>query len=111
LWSNPNLRPGQVANDYKFLSTQMVLLEENGSVLWENSLSLDNQSRTNPGKFGELAFDGQNLYFMYLDEKELKLIHFRDGVLLMEHENFEIHLIYEQDRIYEIQARILYLIS
>src|SRR5690606_28922939 len=107
LWSNPYLRPGQVANDYTFLSAQMVLLEENGSVLWENSLSLDNQSRTNPGKFGELAFDGQNLYFMYLDEKELKLSHFRDGELLMENETFEIQLINEQERINETQERSL----
>src|SRR5690606_38358301 len=109
LWSNPYLRPGQVANEYKFLSAQMILMDESGNILWENSLSLDNTSRTNPGIFGEVTFDGQNLYYMYIDEEELKLSQLHDGERVMENETFEIDLINEQERINETQQRSLHL--
>ncbi len=107
LWSNPYLRPGQVANEYKFLSAQMLLMDESGGILWENSLSLDNTSRTNPGKFGEVSFDGQSLYYMYLDEEELKLSHLHNGEVMMENEAFEIELVNENERIHENQIRSL----
>ena len=107
LWSNPYFRPGQVANEYKYLSAQMILMDENGRIIWENSISLDNKGRTNPGKFGEVTFDGQNLYYMYLDENELKLSHLQDGELMMENETFELELINENERITETQDRSL----
>lgn len=107
LWSNPYLRPGQVASEYKFLSAQMLLMDESGRILWENSLSLDNTGRTNPGKFGEISFDGQNLYYMYLDEEELKLSHLHNGEVITENETFEIQLIRENERINENQIRSL----
>src|SRR5690606_12318561 len=71
--------------------------------IWENSLSLDNTSRSNPGKFGEVSFDGQNLYYMYLDDSELKFSHLQDGELIMENEAFELELINEKERISETQ--------
>lgn len=109
LWSNPYFRPGQVANEYKFLSAQMILMDESGRILWENSLSLDNASRTNPGKFGEVAFDGRNLYYMYIDDEELKLSQLQNGELVMENETFKIELISENERINETQQSSLHL--
>ena len=103
LWSNPYLRPGQVASEYKYLSAQMILMDEYGHIIWENSLSLDNTSRSNPGTFGEVSFDGQNLYYMYLDDSELKFSHLQDGELIMENEAFELELINEKERISETQ--------
>jgi len=103
LWSNPYLRPGQVTSEYKYLSAQMILMDENGNIIWENSLSLNNTSRSNPGKFGEVSFDGQNLYYMYLEDDELKLSHLQDGELVMENETFELELVNENERINETQ--------
>src|SRR5690606_6524477 len=42
LWTNPYYRPGQMGQEYKFLSAQMILLDESGEIIWENALSLDN---------------------------------------------------------------------
>lgn len=109
IWSNPYFRQGQAASEYKFLSAQMILMDESGRIIWENSLSLDNTSRTNPGKFGEVTFDGQNLYYMYIDEEELKLSQLQNGERVMENEAFNIELINEKERINETQQSSLHL--
>ena len=87
----------------------MILMDESGRILWENSLSLDNSSRTNPGKFGEVTFDGRNLYYMYIDDEELKLSQLQNGELVMENETFKIELINENERINETQQSSLHL--
>lgn len=107
IWTNPYLRSGQVTNEYKFLSAQMILLDDSGRIIWENSLSLDNNSRVNPGKFGEMTFDGQNLHYMYLDGEELKLSHIYNGEVMSENEPFELALINENERIGETQENSL----
>src|SRR5690606_7635646 len=107
LWTNPYFRPGQMGNEFKFLSAQMILMHENGEILWENALSLDNTSRMNPGKFGEISFDGQNLYYMYLNELQLKLSKLENGVVALENETFELELINENERIRETQENSL----
>ncbi|HLU90555.1 MAG TPA: hypothetical protein VKZ51_12030 [Cyclobacteriaceae bacterium] len=110
LWTNPYLRSGQVANQFKYLSAQLILLNENGDILWDNAISLDNAERTNPGKFGEISFDGENLYFMYLDELEIKLSKLKNGEVIFENEPFELELIHEHERIRETQESSLGLI-
>src|SRR5690606_20369034 len=97
----------QNPTEYKFLSAQMMLIDETGEILWENALSLDNANRFNPGKFGEVSFDGQNLFFMYLDELELKLSHLKDGEVMLENEPFEIAVIHENERLAETQDNSL----
>lgn len=109
LWTSPYMRSGQVSNQYKFLSAQIILMDETGEILWENALSLDNTDRMNPGKFGEISFDGQNLYFMYLDELDLKLSQIKNGEVVLENESFEIELINENERISETQESSLHL--
>jgi hypothetical protein len=81
----------------------MILMDEDGTIIWENALSLDNTSRSNPGKFGEVTFDGYNLYYMYLHENELKLSHLQNGELIKENEAFELELVNENERISETQ--------
>lgn len=110
LWTNPYLNTRQVSYEYKFLSAQMILMDENGSIIWENSLSLDNSNRFNPGKFGEFTFDGQNLYYMYLDEEELKLSHMDGGEKIFENEGFALELLDENQRIRETQEKSLNLL-
>ena len=107
LWTNPYFRSGQMGQEYKFLSAQMILLHESGEILWENAFSLDNTSRTNPGKFGEISFDGQNLYYMYLEELQLKLSKLENGEVVLENETFELELINENERIRETQENSL----
>lgn len=107
LWTNPYVRSGQVSDEYKFLSAQMILMDESGEILWENSLSLDNIGRMNPGKFGEISFDGQDLYYLYLDEEELKLSHIQNGDVVMENETFQLEVIEENERIRETQRSSL----
>src|SRR5690606_2745802 len=70
-------------------------------------LSLENTGRRNPGKFGEISFDGQNLFYLYLDEEELKLSHLLDGEVLLENETFALELLDENERIRENQISSL----
>jgi len=110
LWTNPYFRPGQTTSEYKFLSAQLMLLDESGELLWENALSLGNTGRRSPGKFGEISFDGQNLFYLYLDEEELKLSHIQQGEVLLENETFALELLDEKERIRETQISSLNLI-
>lgn len=107
LWTSPYMRSGQISTQYKFLSAQLILINEAGEIIWENVLSLDNTDRINPGKFGEINFDGQNLYFMYLDETELKLSQIRNGEVVRENETFALELINENERIRDTQENSL----
>lgn len=107
LWTSPYMRSGQISNQYKFLSAQMILINEAGKIIWENSLSLENTDRVNPGKFGEISFDGQNLYFLYLDEIELKLSQIKNGEVVRENESFELELSNKNERIRETQESSL----
>ncbi|MEX2591677.1 MAG: transcriptional regulator [Anditalea sp.] len=107
LWTNPYMRSGQISNEYKFLSAQMILMDENGKIVWDNALSLDNTTRIHPGKFGEVSFDGHNLYYMYVDELELKLSQIKNGEVVLENESFELELINENERIRDTQENSL----
>src|SRR5690554_851323 len=107
LWTNPYSRPGQVSSEYRFLSAQFMLLDESGRLIWENTFSLENTGRRNPGKFGEISFDGKNLYFLYLDEEDLKLSHLKDGEVLLENETFSLELLDESERLQETQSNSL----
>ena len=110
LWTSPYLRAGQFTSEYRFISAQFVLLDENGNIKWDSSLSLDNSNRTNPGKFGEISFDGSNLFYLYMDGVELKLSQILDGEVVMENETFELELIRENERIQDTQENSLNLL-
>jgi len=110
LWLDPRFRSAQNLDQYKFLAAQFILLDEDGNIMWDNSVSLDNTSKIEPMKFGELIFNGNNLFYMYLDEEELKLSQINDGNLVMENEPFQIELVNENERIAETMERSLQLI-
>lgn len=109
LWMDPRFRNTQVTNQYKFLSAQFILLDEEGRIVWDNSLNLDNASKNEPMKFGEMSFDGTNLFYLYLDGLQLMLSQIRNGEVIMESEPFELELINENERIGDTKERSLQL--
>ncbi|SHN27115.1 hypothetical protein SAMN04488057_11575 [Cyclobacterium lianum] len=99
LWMDPRFRNSQVSSQYKYLAAQFILLDEDGSIIWDNTLNLDNASKDQPVKFGEMSFTGDNLFYMYLDESDLLLSQIKRGEVVMQNESFEIELINENERI------------
>jgi hypothetical protein len=95
---------------FRYLAAQFILLDEEGKIIWDNSLNLNNLGRGEAVKFGELIFNGENLFFMYLDSEELLLSQIKDGELVMENEPYQIELINENERISNTMERSLQLI-
>ncbi|EON75071.1 hypothetical protein ADIS_4560 [Lunatimonas lonarensis] len=110
LWMDPRWRSSQVIQQYKFLASQFVILDNDGKIIWDNMLPLNNVSRSHPVKFGEVSFDGNNLFYMYLDGQQLMLSQFRNGELVREHEAFEIELVNENERIRDTRENSLQLV-
>lgn len=110
MWLDPRFRGSQTVDQYKFLSAQFILLNAEGDILWENAINLDNSGKNDPMKYGELVFDGGNLFYMYIQEKELMLSQIKEGGIVMENEPFEIELVNENERIAETRENSLQLI-
>ncbi len=110
MWMDPRFRTSNVTQQYKFLSAQFLLLDNEGKILWDNSLSLNNISKADPGKFGEVSFDGSNLFYAYLEGDQIMLSQFRNGELVLENEPFEIELVDENERIKDTKDSSLQLI-
>ncbi|GAB2614988.1 transcriptional regulator [Belliella aquatica] len=87
--------------EYKFHAAQLLLLDKNGNIIWDNSLSLPSRTTTNPSKFGELSLTGDKLHFMYLEEKKLVLSYLYNGEVIFENEKFELKLLDDMERIRE----------
>lgn len=109
MWMDPRFRTAHITQQYKFLAAQFIILDSDGKVVWDNMLPLNNFGRSTPSKFGEVSFDGTNLFFMYLDGERLMLSQFREGELVLEHEPFEIELINERERIRDTRESSLQL--
>lgn len=109
MFMDPRFRTTQVTPQYKFLSAQFLLIDAQGDLVWDNTLSLNNLSKSDPSKFGEVSFDGNNLFFMYLDGLQLMLSQFRSGELVREHEAFELELVNENERIRDTKESSLQL--
>jgi len=84
---------------FRYLAAQFILMDNQGEIIWDNSLALKNNILSQDAKFGEVSFNGNDLYFMYLDKLELRLSHIADGELVMENEAFPIELIVDNERI------------
>ena len=93
LMTNQNYR------QFRYLAAQFLLLDNRGNIIWDNSLSLKNSVLPYESKFGEVSFDGTDLYYMYLDKVELRLSHISEGEVVMENESFPIELIEDNERI------------
>ncbi|WP_076502990.1 transcriptional regulator [Belliella pelovolcani] len=105
---NPNFNNSR-EGEYKFHAAQILLLDNDGGIIWDNSLRLPSRTTNNPSKFGELSYDGKKLHFMYLEGEKLALSYIEDGVVIFENELFEIELINETERIRDTEARSLML--
>jgi hypothetical protein len=109
LWMDPRFRNTQVTNQYKYLSAQFILLDGEGRIVWDNSLNLDNSSKNEPMKFGEMSYDGTNLFYMYLDGLQLMLSQIRNGEVIIENEPFDLELLNERERIGDTKEKSLQL--
>lgn len=96
-----------INNEYKFMAAQFVLLDQQGRMIWDNSLSLDDETSVSPGKFGEVSYDGHNLFYMYLDEDKLRLSLLEDGEVVYQNAEFELELLDEDERIRDTQDESL----
>lgn len=91
--SNQNYR------QFRYLAAQFLLMDNRGNIIWDNSLSLQNSVLSHESKFGEVSFDGNDLFYMYLDKEELRLSQISDGEVVLENESFPIELIDDNERI------------
>ncbi|MDN3670008.1 transcriptional regulator [Echinicola jeungdonensis] len=105
-WYNSRSREG-VNYQYKYLAAQFLLLDQQGNMIWDNTLSLQDLITANPGKFGEVSFDGDNLFYMYLEEDKLNLTHLFGGEVKFENQEFELELLAKNERIKETQVESL----
>ncbi|WP_245949477.1 transcriptional regulator [Echinicola strongylocentroti] len=94
-------------NEYKFMAAQFILLDEQGQLVWDNSLSLEDVTTSSPGKFGEVSFDGEDLYYLYLEDEKLKLSYLQDGEIELQNEEMPLALINGSERIKDTQAESL----
>ncbi len=110
LWMDPRFRNQQVTNQYKFLAAQFILLDDEGEIVWDNSLDLDNTNKSEPVKFGEMSFNGNSLFYMYTEGLELMLSQIKNGEIVIENEPFELELINENERIGDTKESSLQLL-
>ena len=100
-----NYREGE----YKFIAAHLLLLDNDGNIIWDNSLKLPGKMINNPGKFGEISYIGEKLHFMFLDNNKLSLSYLYDGELIFENETYEIALLDQNERIRETDEKSLML--
>lgn len=105
-YQNSNsFREGQ----FKFYAAHLLLLDNNGNVIWDNSLNLPNDITTNPNKFGEISLTGDKVHYLYLQDEKLALSYLYDGEVIFENKNFDIKLLSESERIGETDRNSLVL--
>lgn len=64
---------------FTYLAAHFALLNAKGEVMWDNSISLDKATSPNPYQFGEVSFDGENLYFINQKSGKLAVSHLSNG--------------------------------
>ncbi|WP_228527849.1 transcriptional regulator [Pararhodonellum marinum] len=99
----PGYQPHQSMSEYKYISAHFMLLDTEGKIIWDNAVSLDNAVINSPAKFGEVSFDGNTLFYLYLENLTLKLSIIKNGRLILENEPFQFELVNEEERIKENQ--------
>jgi hypothetical protein len=106
--SFPGSRYGNTYNwqqegEYEFVSSHFLYLNKSGEVIWDNALNLLNKSSNNPGKYGEVSFDGEKIHYMYLDGIKMYMSYIKNGEVIFQNESFDIELINEGERLRETQ--------
>ncbi|MGY6547374.1 transcriptional regulator [Arthrospiribacter ruber] len=97
----------QQNGSYRFLSSYFIFIDREGQVIWDNAFNLDNKTVDYPGKFGEVAYDGQRLHYLFLDEGKIKMSYMKNGEVIFENIPFELELINESERIRDTQDNSL----
>ncbi|TVP50684.1 MAG: transcriptional regulator [Mongoliibacter sp.] len=97
----------QQNGSYKFLSSYFIFIDREGRVIWDNAFNLENKTVDYPGKFGEIAYDGQKLHYLYLDWGKLKMSYMKNAEVIFENIPFDFELINESERIRDTQEQSL----
>ncbi|UCS93443.1 transcriptional regulator [Echinicola marina] len=106
-WYYSGYSNSSINNEYKFMAAQFVLMDAQGRMIWDNTLSLEDKTSASPGKFGEVSYDGHHLFYMYLEDDKLKLSLLEDGEVIYQNEEFELALVDENERIRDTQYESL----
>lgn len=93
--------------EYKYMAAQFLMLDAEGNMIWDNSISLDDVTLGSPGKFGEVSFDGNHLYYLYLEDSHLKMSHLQGGEVDFINMDVPINLPNGEERIKETQEESL----
>lgn len=85
--------------EYQYISAHFVKVAKTGEVLWDNSAKYDDLITLYPEPFGEIAVVGEDLYHLYAENDQIKASFFRNGERIFEHENFNLELPDQDERI------------
>lgn len=97
----------QVIPEYQYISAHFIKVGKEGQVIWDNSSTYDELSTTYPNAFGEIAVVGDDLYHVYVENQTIKMSYFKNGEKVFEHQNFELGLTDENERIQETNPESL----
>ncbi|WP_186758400.1 transcriptional regulator [Echinicola salinicaeni] len=106
-WYYSGYPNNSINNEYKFMAAQFVLLDDQGRMIWDNTLSLEDKTSSSPGKFGEVSYDGRHLFYMYLEKDKLRLSLIEEGEVVYQNEEFDLALLDENERIRDTQEESL----
>lgn len=97
----------QVIPEYQYISAHFIKVGKEGQVIWDNSSTYDDFTTTYPNAFGEIAVVGNDLYHLYLEDLIIKMSYFKNGEKIFEHQDFELALLDENERIRETNPESL----
>jgi hypothetical protein len=92
-----------VEGEYKYTSAHFALIHEDGRVIWENAIKLPNKTKTQPEQFGQVGFDGSNLFFVYLSGDQISVSHLNEGKVEFIDKQSEFQLLNPNEKIKELQ--------
>jgi hypothetical protein len=96
-----------VIPEYQYISSHFIKVGKEGQVIWDNSSTYDGFTTTYPNAFGEIAVVGNDLYHLYLEDLIIKMSYFKNGEKVFEHQDFELALLDENERIRETNSESL----
>jgi hypothetical protein len=96
--------------EYKYTAAHFALIHEDGRVLWDTSLQLPQKTKIQPFQFGQISFDGENLFFLYLEENQIAFSHIKNGEIISQDQLVEMTLINPNERVKDFQEGSLNLL-
>ncbi|MGY6557671.1 MAG: hypothetical protein ACXIT9_00145 [Nitritalea sp.] len=66
-------------SQFKYNAAHFILIDADDNILWNNSIDLKNTLSLNANRFGEVAFDGERLFFVYVQDDDLIASYMENG--------------------------------